>query len=183
MQELLGHKDVSTTMIYARMLNKPGLAIRSPLDHQPPTRRRPPFPNWLTNVPLILVRPLCTCSAWTRHRNHRSRRLLRSLRTHLDQQHDHAIEYEWSRTHAVTESFPYRPIFELEVRSHRRNSSAAFGSRSYPANTPHEAQRLFHWSDGLDPVRATLTPDSSVFLALRCDLRVSTRSSDVPDVI
>jgi integron integrase len=34
-QELLGHKEVATTMIYTHVCNRPGLAVRSPVDSLP----------------------------------------------------------------------------------------------------------------------------------------------------
>lgn len=32
-QELMGHKDVQTTMIYTHVLNRGGRGVQSPLDH------------------------------------------------------------------------------------------------------------------------------------------------------
>jgi site-specific recombinase XerC len=39
-QELLGHRDVSTTMIYTHVLNQGGRGVRSPLDQLTPPSKR-----------------------------------------------------------------------------------------------------------------------------------------------
>ncbi len=57
--------DISTAMIYTHVLNKPGLAICSPLDDQQLTGRRPPIPRVRRNFLLILVRP----KSWTTTRH------------------------------------------------------------------------------------------------------------------
>ena len=51
-QELLGHKDVANTMIYTHVLNKPGLAIRSPIDEEEPREEAAPRRDRRKNVRL-----------------------------------------------------------------------------------------------------------------------------------
>ena len=51
-QELLGHRDVSTPMIYAHVLNRGPLGVRSPADRLPVklgTRRQSPS-GWATRL-------------------------------------------------------------------------------------------------------------------------------------
>jgi hypothetical protein len=58
-QELLGHKNVETTMIYTHIMTKSGLGVRCPLDGQRRQRNDAIATNWspscMLNLPLELA--------------------------------------------------------------------------------------------------------------------------------
>jgi len=48
-QDLLGHKSVTTTQIYTHVMQKPGLGVRSPLDGWTLPQRTMNFANGLSD--------------------------------------------------------------------------------------------------------------------------------------
>jgi integron integrase len=59
-QELLGHEDVSTTMIYLHVMNKPGIAVRSPIDALPTPANGPS--SWSGAAPAAVQSRLSSSS-------------------------------------------------------------------------------------------------------------------------